>query len=1064
MPTAQQSKREKARLKEQRNCEHLRLMSRGYVKSWPSFYKRLKAYKGKYGIMAVPSSSRTDSSLYQFVMSQRNAFVHGTLLPSRLIKLERHGFIWNIRKAEEAWQKKAKELSDYKDKVGNCNVPLGESHDHAALALWVFLMRYKYKNKTLEENRIHQLNKIGIDWDWMPKLASGDAHCMEGTESQSSSDESDDDECASYTESGTDDDSESSGSKYAFDASAAAAAAAAAAASRGDVEILAGEDVTGGATRGAMTGSDDGDLKQSSKRHRSDSSSSNPEKVKAKSPYEAPNLDASDEPRRMKKVRHEHAAGIANDEVKEQEEEALADPVYSNPELNLTRWFEDAVEVPILRTANGGHAITGSPSTESCAFSQRLWFENFDRLAAHIEEQGHMHDLSTPLRRWSKRQRLYLRNGCLMTQQVLALEELGFIWFLDLEKEEHYWQHNYQILLTCRKQWEQCLRQHVMEDFLTLEFRLWAVLQKAQYKTRTLSSTRTDQLNAIGFLWNFSDACDKPWENEKLEEEEQPEYGNMDSVRQDVAMPLATTSAAADERFVRDASSGDGHCRCYKCMNAQVALRDDMCTDWKVAHNKLKRKNTKLQAEILELKKQQRPVVAATAEQRASQQSSSDEKAALKVEIRLLQADKAALQDKITDLEEAENTSVQSVSAMRAKIRDMRFKIYDLEKQVSAQAKWPTTDDVNIDDDVFYVPWDGVSLTRGNATLQISSPAAHPRVDTNLSPLKAVVLHYIQAYLNVKNSRVGRLELARIQPMTHENLRRFGVEYVKASPTFNVPKACTAQRVIHYLTSQLANAIRKSGLPVQPAIKGSRMLDAWTFFAEDKVHDFLKVMHASSEGAGRPWRLALEDEHEEASDEAWGKYVARLFLCCSLCEMCQNQSYERISICHACAAERRKIASQEVSRFVTEVRSIFKNKFFRTKEDTVFRTMLDDIIPGSDEDLVFNAVVALMAAIQLTNLKRISAATKGFAPDDPPKKHMDKVLASAGEKMLKNRLLEVRGARAKVNEPTIETDQTLFALYKEATSGERLGWNNKSVFRIFDGDDSCVVAIFKKPL
>ncbi|GKY95022.1 hypothetical protein MPSEU_000466800 [Mayamaea pseudoterrestris] len=523
--------------------------------------------------------------------------------------------------------------------------------------------------------------------------------------------------------------------------------------------------------------------------------------------------------------------------------------------------------------------------------------------------------------------------------------------------------------------------------------------------------------------------------NEEEEEERQP--------------PLLP-STAVDQRLVHD-ESDDINCHCYNCLKTSAETLEHNCKDLMKCNSSLKNDVAVLQATIAELETQQLPVVAASAEEHALQQSSTDETTALKAEIQLLKRAKH-----FSDLRKKD---------MEAKINKMRIKICDLEEQVNARAKWPSKTNVYIDDDVLDIPWKEVTLARGNPTRQISSPAARPRVDTSPSPLKKVVLHFIQAYLHVKNSRFSRLDLARIQPMTHENFRRFGVDYFKATLNSDIPEACTAQRLIHYLTSLLADAIRKSALPAQPAMKAMEAMDACTFFDEDQVHDFFKVMQASKEGAGIPWRQALEDEQAPASDEAWGEYVAHLFLCCfPLCEMCQNQSYDRISICQACTAERRMKASWELSRYGTAVRSILQNKNFRSGEDTVFRTMHDVVIPGSDEDLVFKAVVEVIAAIQLTNLKRLFTVAKGFAPDIPPKQQMGQLFPSVGEKKLKNRLLEVRGARAKVDEPTVETDQTLFALYKEAKNGKTLGYNsNKSVFRISDGDDSCVVAIFEKP-
>ena len=73
---------------------------------------------------------------------------------------ERHERIWNQR---------LKELKEYKEKHGNCNVPR-RYQDNKSLGEWVSTQRKHYRLKeegkysTMSKARIDQLNAIGFVW------------------------------------------------------------------------------------------------------------------------------------------------------------------------------------------------------------------------------------------------------------------------------------------------------------------------------------------------------------------------------------------------------------------------------------------------------------------------------------------------------------------------------------------------------------------------------------------------------------------------------------------------------------------------------------------------------------------------------------------------------------------------------------------------------------------------------------------------------------------------------------------------------------------------------------
>ena len=59
-----------------------------------------------------------------------------------------------------SWDERFKELEQYKQQNGNCDVP----QKHPKLGKWVNTNRTKYKNRKLSEERIKLLNGIGFEW------------------------------------------------------------------------------------------------------------------------------------------------------------------------------------------------------------------------------------------------------------------------------------------------------------------------------------------------------------------------------------------------------------------------------------------------------------------------------------------------------------------------------------------------------------------------------------------------------------------------------------------------------------------------------------------------------------------------------------------------------------------------------------------------------------------------------------------------------------------------------------------------------------------------------------
>lgn len=103
--------------------------------------------------MAIATSIRT-----QEVNNRREEYKNGNLSEERIEQLESLGFSWDP--LEEAWQARFNELMQYKQQLGDCNVPTRESQ----LGNWVSTQRAFYKRGTLSPKRIEQLEAVGFEW------------------------------------------------------------------------------------------------------------------------------------------------------------------------------------------------------------------------------------------------------------------------------------------------------------------------------------------------------------------------------------------------------------------------------------------------------------------------------------------------------------------------------------------------------------------------------------------------------------------------------------------------------------------------------------------------------------------------------------------------------------------------------------------------------------------------------------------------------------------------------------------------------------------------------------
>ena len=106
--------------------------------------------------------------LGDWVFNQRISYTKGSLLRERVGRLEEIGFTWRfvatdeadvltkLRYWEELWDWRYRELKEYRDKHGDCNVPRRQG----PLGGWVIKQRQFYKNGKLSDERIARLESI----------------------------------------------------------------------------------------------------------------------------------------------------------------------------------------------------------------------------------------------------------------------------------------------------------------------------------------------------------------------------------------------------------------------------------------------------------------------------------------------------------------------------------------------------------------------------------------------------------------------------------------------------------------------------------------------------------------------------------------------------------------------------------------------------------------------------------------------------------------------------------------------------------------------------------------
>ena len=101
-------------------------------------------------------------SIYLRKINQRKKYKLKRLSSEKIALLEELGFEWDP--IDLVWSNKFKELIEYKELHGNCDVPRHYSANKP-LATWVNSQRAYYRSERLSPSRIASLEEIGFSWD-----------------------------------------------------------------------------------------------------------------------------------------------------------------------------------------------------------------------------------------------------------------------------------------------------------------------------------------------------------------------------------------------------------------------------------------------------------------------------------------------------------------------------------------------------------------------------------------------------------------------------------------------------------------------------------------------------------------------------------------------------------------------------------------------------------------------------------------------------------------------------------------------------------------------------------
>ena len=143
-----------------------------YTRQWEYGYKQALAYHREFGTLEVPAGyvNANGFPLGRWLKNhvEVNSQTGRTAIkvtPERRAKLDALGFKWT---AEDPWQKRISACEEYLREHGDLDIPPNYVIDNVWLGKWLYKCRKTYRGelegKSLTEEQISQLERLGIDW------------------------------------------------------------------------------------------------------------------------------------------------------------------------------------------------------------------------------------------------------------------------------------------------------------------------------------------------------------------------------------------------------------------------------------------------------------------------------------------------------------------------------------------------------------------------------------------------------------------------------------------------------------------------------------------------------------------------------------------------------------------------------------------------------------------------------------------------------------------------------------------------------------------------------------
>ena len=134
---------------------------------WTKNFRLLRTYRHENGHCNVSKSE--NGRLYSWIANQRTAFRmaktgNGGRKPlsnEQIVKLDSIGFFWGKNYPTPSWEEMFERLKNYKDRIGNCNVPLNPTNP-TPLAKWVGFQRKEFKRYKYGRPHIITPDQIGM--------------------------------------------------------------------------------------------------------------------------------------------------------------------------------------------------------------------------------------------------------------------------------------------------------------------------------------------------------------------------------------------------------------------------------------------------------------------------------------------------------------------------------------------------------------------------------------------------------------------------------------------------------------------------------------------------------------------------------------------------------------------------------------------------------------------------------------------------------------------------------------------------------------------------------------